>query len=84
MPIVTSAYVGLTPSEVPHASMQTRALQQLGGAFGVAPGAVLLQALAGHGVVSEFHWAFWVFTTLAVVASVGSFTLPVAERPVRN
>lgn len=75
VPIVSSAYVGLEPPNVPHASMQTRVLQQLGGAFGVALAAMLLQAFAGRGT-AEFHWAFWIFTGLAVVASVASFALP--------
>lgn len=84
VPIVTSAYVGLEPHQVPHASMQTRALQQLGGAFGVAVGAVLLQTLAGRGVTTEFHWAFWGFTAFAALASAASFTLPVVGRTVRS
>lgn len=80
VPIITSAYVGLEPAHVPHASMQTRTLQQLGGAFGVAIGAVLLQALAGHGVVGEFRGAFWAFTGLSVLASLASFALPAPDR----
>ena len=79
VPIISSAYVGLEPTHVAHASMQTRALQQLGGAFGVAIGAVLLQALAGHGLIGGFHTAFWVFTALAVLASLASFALPARE-----
>nr|WP_221185321.1 DHA2 family efflux MFS transporter permease subunit [Flexivirga oryzae] len=80
VPIISSAYVGLEPTHVAHASMQTRALQQLGGAFGVAIGAVLLQALAGHGLIGGFHTAFWVFTALAVLASLASFALPAREK----
>ncbi|WP_188835395.1 MDR family MFS transporter [Flexivirga endophytica] len=76
VPIVSSAYVGLEPVNVPHASMQTRALQQMGGAFGVAAAAMLLQALADRGTVGQFHWVFWVFTILAALASVASFSLP--------
>lgn len=80
VPIISSAYVGLEPAHVPHASMQTRVLQQLGGAFGVAIGAVLLQTLAGHGLIGEFQGAFWVFTGLSVVASLASFALPAGEK----
>lgn len=76
VPIVSSAYVGLEPVNVPHASMQTRVLQQLGGAFGVALAAMLLQAFGGQHATDEFHWAFWIFTGLAGLASLASFSLP--------
>ncbi|RNI24227.1 MDR family MFS transporter [Flexivirga caeni] len=76
VPIIASAYVGLEPGEVAHASMQTRSLQQLGGAVGVAIGAVLLQALSGRGVIGAFQGAFWVFAGLALLASFASFAMP--------
>lgn len=40
---MASAYTGLTPGQIPHASSTTRIMQQIGGAFGVSVIAVILQ-----------------------------------------
>lgn len=81
VPIIASAYVGLEPSSIAHASMQTRIMQQVGGAFGTAIGAVLLQALASTAHPEHaFQGAFWVFTALGAVAAAASFLLPRPQR----
>lgn len=43
LPVMASAYTGLTPGQIPHASSTTRIMQQIGGAFGVSVIAVILQ-----------------------------------------
>jgi EmrB/QacA subfamily drug resistance transporter len=79
IPLMTAAFVGLDRSEIPHASIITRIAQQVGGSFGVALLAVILDgALArvatGTGSPSSaFDQAFWWsigFTALAVVLSL--------------
>ena len=60
IPVMTVAFADLAPGEMPHASMLTRISQQVGGSFGVAVGAVVLQsALAsGHTSTQAFGQAF--------------------------
>jgi hypothetical protein len=57
-----------------HASSTTRIMQQLGGAFGTAVVAVILQSqLTGHPAATAFDTTFtWVFafTVLAVVPAL--------------
>ncbi|MCM3747197.1 multidrug efflux MFS transporter [Paenibacillus pasadenensis] len=43
MPVMASAYVGLSPKHIPHASSTTRIMQQIGGAFGASVIAIILQ-----------------------------------------
>ena len=81
IPLMTVAYVGLERSDVPHASILTRITQQIGGSFGVALLAVILEGAvtAGHGSAA-FDQAFWWavgFTGLAVLVS---FALPRREK----
>jgi len=81
VPIISSAYVGLEPSAIAHASMQTRIMQQVGGAFGTAIGAMLLQTLASAAHPEHaFQGAFWVFTALGAGAAAASFLLPTPDR----
>ena len=49
IPVMTVAFVDLDPGEMPHASMLTRISQQVGGSFGVAVGAVVLQSVLASG-----------------------------------
>lgn len=85
IPLMTAAYVGLERSDVPHASIITRITQQIGGSFGVALLAVILEsALATVGSLpsAAFDQAFWWsigFTGLAVVLA---FMLPGRARAV--
>jgi predicted MFS family arabinose efflux permease len=87
IPLMTAAYVGLERSDVPHASIITRIAQQVGGSFGVALLAVILDGALAHLVAtngppsSAFDQAFWWsigFTCLAVVLSLA---LPGRPRP---
>lgn len=78
IPLMAVAYVGLDRSEVPHASILTRIATQLGGSFGVALLAVILQsaAVSAHslaGIAGAFDQTFWWaigFTVLAVGLSL--------------
>lgn len=76
IPLMTAAYVGLERTEVPHASILTRITQQIGGSFGVALLAVILEsglATADALPAAAFDQAFWWaigFTGLAVVLSL--------------
>lgn len=86
IPVIAVAFVGLDRSEVPHASILTRVAQQVGGSFGVALLAVLLEGALIHvaptpaGAATAFDQAFWWsigFTALAVIVS---FALPGRSR----
>jgi MFS family permease len=80
MPVMTAAYVGLQHEQVAHSSVLTRIAQQVGGSFGTAVLAVILQyALTAGGatdLVGAFHIAFWWATGFAVVAMVLCAWLP--------
>ncbi|MBX6384741.1 MAG: multidrug efflux MFS transporter [Microbispora sp.] len=78
IPVMSSAYEGLARDEVPHASVITRTAQQIGGSFGTAVLAVVLDsALARHhggpadAAVAFDHTFWWSlgFTVLALVVS---------------
>jgi hypothetical protein len=77
VPMMSAAYVGLAHADVPHASIITRVAQQLGGSFGVALLAVILQhGAAGAGPATGFDHAFWWAVGFGVVAAALSFLLP--------
>jgi MFS family permease len=81
IPVMATAYLGLERTAIPHASIITRTVQQIGGSFGTAVLAVVLErAIAGHsggdlaGRASAFDAAFWWstgFTALAVLIALG-------------
>ncbi|MEU4218424.1 DHA2 family efflux MFS transporter permease subunit [Actinoplanes sp. NPDC026623] len=71
IPVMTVAYLGLDRDRIPQASMITRIAQQVGGSFGTAILAVVLQA-------GTFPAAFWVATGVSVLAIGLSFLLPTA------
>lgn len=77
-PIMSVAFVGLDRPQVPHASIITRVAQQLGGSFGTAVLAVVLEAAVRHGgsTVSGFHEAFWWATSFTVLGAALSLLLP--------
>jgi EmrB/QacA subfamily drug resistance transporter len=87
IPVMTVAYVGLSGADVPHASILTRIAQQLGGSFGVAILAVILEAavrdLGGSltAMASAFDQAFWWATGFTVVAMLVSLALPGRPAP---
>lgn len=80
MPLMVASFQGLASSDIPHSSIITRTAQQLGGSFGTAVLAVILQSgLTAHvaqgtsGVATAYDQAFWWsigFTALAVVLSL--------------
>lgn len=81
IPVMSVAFVGLERDEVPHASIITRLTQQLGGAFGTAVLAVILESATSgaHGLadlVHGFDLAFWWAVGFTVVAIVVCFALP--------
>jgi EmrB/QacA subfamily drug resistance transporter len=82
IPVMTVAFIDLDPGEMPHASMLTRISQQVGGSFGVAVGAVVLQSVlaSGHSAAHAFGQAFWWTIGFTVVAALASFFLP-GRRP---
>lgn len=64
MPLMATAYVGLSHDEIPHASIVTRVSQQIGGSLGIAVLAVVLQSQAKHAATAAdaanaFHVTFW-------------------------
>lgn len=77
IPLMTVAYVGLERSDVPHASILTRITQQIGGSFGVALLAVILEGAVavGHGAAA-FDLAFWWAVGFTALAVAVSFALP--------
>jgi EmrB/QacA subfamily drug resistance transporter len=84
IPTMTVAYVGLDREAMPHASMITRISQQLGGSFGVAIVAVVLEgaAVSAPGdLAAGFAAAFWWTIGFAGFAAAISLLLPVPRRP---
>jgi len=76
-PLMSVAYVGLERSEVPDASIVTRIAQQLGGSFGTAVLAVILESAAKTGpLASAFDHAFWWATGFTVAATALAVVLP--------
>jgi hypothetical protein len=76
IPLMTAAFVGLDRPDVPHASIITRIAQQVGGSFGVALLAVILDGALAHTAgggdssATAFDQAFWWasgFTGLAML-----------------
>ncbi|GLX04265.1 MDR family MFS transporter [Microbispora sp. NBRC 16548] len=82
IPIMTSAYEGLARDRVPHASVITRTLQQIGGSFGTAVLAVVLDSeLARHpggspDAAAAFGHTFWWSVGFTVLALAVSAWLP--------
>ncbi|UOE42809.1 MDR family MFS transporter [Agromyces larvae] len=81
IPVMSVAYVGIERSDVPHASILTRLAQQVGGAFGTAILAVILEAgiMSAHTpveVAAAFDGAFWWAVGFTVVATAVAFVLP--------
>ncbi len=80
-PLMSVAYLGLERSAVPDASIITRIAQQLGGSFGTAVLAVILEAGTTHahnasGLTHGFGHAFWWATGFTVLAIGLSLLLP--------
>ena len=82
IPATATAYLGLRPDRIPHASSTTRLVQQIGGSFGAAVIAVILQTqMAAHagssaGLALAFAHTFWWSLALAALAVVPALLLP--------
>lgn len=82
IPVMAAAYVELDRPEVPHASIITRTAQQIGGSFGTAVLAVILesglaaQAATGGNPALAFEQSFWWVVGFTLVALVAAFWLP--------
>lgn len=85
MPAMTAAFAALQRSELADATPQMNVFQRVGGAFGTAILAVVLQrALVGEhtlaGAASAYATAFWASAALTAVAVVPCLILMRAER----
>ncbi|WP_034270945.1 MDR family MFS transporter [Actinospica robiniae] len=83
MPVMVAAYIGLDKQEIPHSSVLTRTTQQIGGSFGTAVLAVILEgAIAAHPAAPDhaFQLAFWWSAGFSLVAVLLSLWLPGAQR----
>jgi EmrB/QacA subfamily drug resistance transporter len=82
IPVMTVAFVGLDRSEVSHASILIRVAQQVGGSFGVAVLAVILEGIATSaaqtkaGLATAFDQAFWWSIGFTAIAVLVAFALP--------
>jgi EmrB/QacA subfamily drug resistance transporter len=80
IPIMVSAYVGLSNEQIPHASIATRILQTIGSAFGSAILATIVEhQLTGYSILntqnvsSAYNVAFWWsvgFTVIAIIPTL--------------
>jgi EmrB/QacA subfamily drug resistance transporter len=80
MPLMVASYQGLEGEQIAHSSVLTRTAQQLGGSFGTALFAVLLQSAVqgGASITAAFDTAFWVAVGATVLGVVISLVLPSA------
>ncbi|MDY0395608.1 hypothetical protein RWE15_15740 [Virgibacillus halophilus] len=77
LPVMATAYTGLSREEVPHVSSMTRILQQIGGAFGASVLAIILQSQFGSLHAADIaarntafnHTFMWttVFTAISLI-----------------
>jgi EmrB/QacA subfamily drug resistance transporter len=79
IPVMAVAYQGLDKAEIAHSSVLTRISQQVGGSFGTAVLAVILESAvsAHHGnSAAAFHVAFWWSAGFSGVAALLAVWLP--------
>lgn len=78
IPLMTTAYEGLAPEQIPDASTVTRIAQQIGGTFGTALLAAVLTsgATAAGSLAVGFDRAFWCSVAVACVAFCTAWLLP--------
>ena len=77
--VTAVAYLGLDRAQIPHASVLTRTAQQIGGSFGTAVLAVILEsAVTSHqgNLTAAFNIAFWWSVGFAALALVLCCWLP--------
>jgi hypothetical protein len=78
---MTAAFIGLDRPDVPHASIITRIAQQVGGSFGVALLAVILDGALPHTAgggssATAFDQAFWWASGFTCLAMLLCLALP--------
>jgi len=85
--IMLSAYAGIQKEQVPHASIATRIFQTIGGAFGSAILATVLQRqTAGHAgsdlyaISNAFNAPFWWAIGFTVVAAIPTLFLTMRKK----
>ncbi|WP_034091586.1 MDR family MFS transporter [Streptacidiphilus albus] len=79
MPVMVAGYIGLDKQQIPHSSVLTRTAQQIGGSFGTAVLAVILEsAVAAHpaSLADAFHVAFWWSVGFSAIAVLLCLWLP--------
>ncbi|QUL56861.1 multidrug efflux MFS transporter [Paenibacillus tritici] len=83
IPVMVSAYIGLRKDQIPHASISMKICQTIGGAFGAAILATVIQhQLSGPSahnpgaVASAYDTAFWWSIGFAVIALLPALMLP--------
>ena len=77
IPVMAAAYYGLERTEVPHASILTRTAQQIGGSFGTAVLAVVLEHYATTRALPDaFDIAFWWSIAFTAAALLLALLLP--------
>jgi hypothetical protein len=84
MPVMVAGYIGLDKQQIPHSSVLTRTAQQIGGSFGTAVLAVILEdAISSRHTASAgaFHIAFWWSAGFSAVAVLLWLWLPGAQHP---
>jgi EmrB/QacA subfamily drug resistance transporter len=89
LPLMVASYQDLEKAEIPHSSIITRTAQQLGGSFGTAILAVVLQsALVANaskgtsGAADAYDQAFWWSIGFAALATLLALALPGRAKPV--
>jgi EmrB/QacA subfamily drug resistance transporter len=83
LPVTVAGYIGLDKQQTAHSSVLTRTAQQIGGAFGTAVLAVILEGAiaAHHGALTDaFHMAFWWSTGFSAAAVLLCMWLPGAQQ----
>ena len=83
IPVMAVAYLGLDRQQIAHSSVLTRTTQQIGGSFGTAVLAVVLEdaVTAHHGSLpAAFGIAFWWSVAFSLLAVLLSLWLPGAQR----
>jgi MFS family permease len=82
IPLVTAVYqAGLPEADVPRATSALNIAQRLGGSFGTAVLAIILQReLAGHDPATAYGAAFWWTIVFGLIALVPALFLPSRPR----
>ena len=77
IPVMTGAYTGLDRAQIAHASVITRAAQQVGGSFGGGILAVILtDQLVGHRGAWAYDVTFWWTIGFTAVAILLALAMP--------